>query len=402
MPPRIKKIVLAYSGGLDTSVILKWLQDKYDAEVITFSANLGQEEELTSLPERARAAGAAKVYIEDLQEEFVNDYVFPALKANALYESKYNLATALGRPLIAKRLVEIAREEGADAIAHGCTGKGNDQVRIELSALALAPEIKVLAPIRTWEMKSREEEIEYAREHNLDITVNKEKIYSIDRNLWGVSIECGALEDPTNAPPDDAYVITQNPVLAPDNAEEVELDFTRGIPTALNGQELDGVSLIKKLSALAGKHGIGRVDLVENRLVGIKSREIYEAPAATVLYLAHRALEELTLDRETCHFKEMLITKYSELVYNGYWFSPLREALDAFFAKTQEHVSGKVQLKLYKGNCRITSRFSDHSLYQKGLATYDSSDVFDHRLAEGFIKIWGLPLKVMGERAQKD
>ncbi|MBI5206175.1 MAG: argininosuccinate synthase [Candidatus Firestonebacteria bacterium] len=394
-----KKVVLAYSGGLDTSVIIKWLKDKYDMEVIAFSALLGQGgEELEELKEKALKTGASKVYLKDLREEFVNDFIFPALCANALYENKYPLATALARPLIAKHLVEVAIREKADAIAHGSTGKGNDQVRFDVTVMALAPHLKIVTPLRDgeWEFKSREEEIDYARKHNIPVKASKKKPYSLDRNLWGISIECGVLEDPWTSPPEDAYQITCSPKKAPNVSETIEIDFEKGIPVSLNGKKIPSVELIEKLNVIGGKNGVGRVDIVENRLIGIKSREIYEAPAASILLAAHRALEELCLDRETYHFKETLVTKYSELIYYGLWYSPLREALDSFIKSTQKYVSGTVRLSLYKGSCTVTGRKSPTSLYHRNLATYDKEDIFDHTKARGFVELWGLPLKIHG------
>ncbi|MCD6506665.1 argininosuccinate synthase [Candidatus Poribacteria bacterium] len=390
----IKKIVLAYSGGLDTSVILKWLQERYGAEVIAFTADLGQGDDLERIREKAVRIGASKVYVEDLREEFVYKYVFPALKAGAVYESKYMLATALGRPLIAKKLVEIAEEEDADAVAHGCTGKGNDQVRFEVTVSALNPDLKVLAPVREWEMGSREEEIEYALERGIPVDATKKSPYSVDLNLWGRSIECGVLEDPWIEPPEEVYKLTVSPEAAPDKPTYVEVDFHEGVPIALNGREMNGVELIEKLNEIAGKNGVGRVDLVENRLVGIKSREIYECPAATVLFTALRGLEELTIDRETRHFKGMLSERYAELVYYGLWHHPLREAIDSFMSSIHRGTTGTVRLKLYKGNCILVGRRSPNSLYDYSLATYDRGDMFDHKAANGFIKLWGLPLKI--------
>lgn len=389
------KIVLAYSGGLDTSVILKWLQLNYNADVITFSADLGQGEKLEQVREKAKKAGAVKVYIEDLRDEFVKDYVFPALQARAVYESKYTLATALGRPLIAKRLVEIAREEGADAIAHGATGKGNDQVRFDVTAQALAPELKVVAPVREWDMKSRDEEIEYAIKHNIPVETTKESPYSLDVNLWGRSIECGVLEDPWAEPPEEVYEMTKSQIDAPEEPQYVEIEFEKGIPVGLNGEKMSGVELIEELNKIGGKHGVGRIDLVENRLVGIKSREIYECPASTILFIAHQGLEELTLDRETLHYKDATVSgKYAEMVYYGLWFHPLRKALDALITETQRNVTGVVKVKLHKGSCVLVGRRSSYSLYDHSLATYDKEDAFDHQASIGFIKIWGMPLKI--------
>jgi len=395
MSDKINKIVLAYSGGLDTSVILKWLQINYNAEVITFSADLGQGEKLEQVREKAKKTGAVKVYIEDLREEFVKNYVFPALQARAIYESKYMLATALGRPLIAKRLVEIAHKEGADAVAHGSTGKGNDQVRFDVTVQAIDPSLKVIAPIREWEMGSRDEEIEYAIKHKIPVETTKESPYSTDVNLWGRSIECGVLEDPWNEPPEEIYEMTKSASSAPDEPQYIEIEFEEGIPVALNGEKMSGVELIENLNRIGGENGVGRVDLVENRLVGIKSRELYECPAAVVLFAAHRGLEELTLDRETLHFKDSMISgKYAEMVYYGLWFHPLRNAMDAFVKETQKNLTGLTRIKLHKGSCVLVGRSSPYSLYDYSLATYDKEDAFDHKASIGFIKIWGLPLKV--------
>lgn len=394
----IKKVVLAYSGGLDTSVMIRWLIDNYKCEVIAFAADLGQGQYLEPLRTRAIKTGASKIVIEDLKEEFVKDFVFPSLKGNVKYEKKYPLATALGRPLISKKLVQLAKKFNADAVAHGSTGKGNDQVRFEVSVMALAPELKVLAPVREWELKTREQEIEYAVKNNIPIDVTKKKPYSIDINLWGVSIECGVLENPYTEPPEDIYLWTKSISDAPAKPEYIEIDFEKGIPIGLNGKKLKPVDLILTLNKLGGKHGIGRIDMVENRLVGIKSREIYESPAAEILYNAHHELEALCLDRETFHFKQTLETKYSELIYYGWWFSPLREALDAFINKTQECVTGTVRVKLNKGNAVVVGRKSPYSLYDVNLATYDKGDIFDQKLSIGFVQLWGLPLKVTGLR----
>jgi len=399
---QVKKVVLAYSGGLDTSVALKWLQEEYNAEVITYTANLGQGKELDPIEQRARNTGAVKVYIEDLREEFVKGYVFPALKAGAIYESRYMLATALGRPLIGKRMVEIAQQEGADAVAHGCTGKGNDQVRLDVTAMALDPKLKIIAPVRIWSMKSRDEEIEYAQKHNIPVSVTKKSPYSIDLNLWGRSIECGILENPWLEPPDDVFELTLSPQKAPDEPTYVEIEFRSGIPVKINGKELSSVELIDTLSKIGGANGVGRVSYVEDRLVGIKSRETYECPAATILFSAIKAIEELTLDRQTIHFKEEKIShEYSRLVYYGLWFSPLREALDAFIDVIEKNVTGTVRVKLYKGNCSVVGAKSPYSLYDQAMATYDVGDMFDHTAAEGFIQIWGLPLKIKAARDMK-
>ncbi len=397
----VKKVVLAYSGGLDTSVIVKWLQDKYGCEVITYTADLGQNEELEPIKEKALKVGATKAYVEDIREEFLEDYVMKAFKFGALYEGKYPLATALGRPLITKKMIEIAKKEGADAIAHGSTGKGNDQVRFDVSAVALKPDIKVIAPVREWELKSRDEEIEYAKKYDIPIPVTKEKPYSIDRNIWGLSVEAGPLEDTYFEPPEDIYSMTTDPTKAPNEPEYVEIEFKQGIPVALNGQRMGLVELVDKANELAGKHGIGRVDIVENRLVGIKSREIYEAPAAYMLLEAKRSLDELVLDREALHLKDQLALKYAELVYYGYWFCDLREALDAFADKLNEKATGVVRLKLYKGKATVVARKSPYALYSKELATYDPEDKFVHKYGEAFCYIWGLPLKVSAQVKNK-
>jgi argininosuccinate synthase len=394
MEKAVNKVVLAYSGGLDTSVMIRWLIEHYGCEVIALAADVGQEEFLEPLREKALKTGASKVYLEDLKDEFARDYCLPVLQANAVYEGKYLLSAAISRPLISKHLVEVARKEEADAVAHGSTGKGNDQVRFEVSVMALAPDLRVLAPVRTWEFKSREEEIEYAKRHDIPVRATKEKPYSIDRNLWGVSIECGVLEDPWVEPPADAYIITKAPEEAPDKPRYLEVSFEEGVPVAVDGKEMSVPQLLRSLNQIAGEYGIGRQDLVENRLVGIKSREVYEAPGATVLHIAHRELENLTLDRDTFHFKESLVPRYAELVYYGLWFSPLKGALDAFVKETQRNVSGVVRMKLYKGQCVPVARKSEFSLYDFNLATYDAADTFDHQAGESFCKIWGLPLRV--------
>jgi argininosuccinate synthase len=387
------KVALAYSGGLDTSVMVKWLQERYDADVVTVTGDLGQKKELVGVEEKARSLGVKEAYILDLRQEFVTGYLFPALKAGALYEGIYPMATALGRPLLAKALVQAALREGCNAVAHGCTGKGNDQVRFEAAVAALAPELQVLAPVRTWEFRSREEEIAYCEEHGIPVAATKASPYSIDENIWGTSIECGVLEDPMVEPPADAYQRTVAPADAPDEVTYVTIEFAGGVPVALDGRELDPVTLIDTLNTIAGANGVGRIDLVENRLVGIKSREIYEAPAAVVLHFAHRELERLVLDREVMHYKAKLANDYADLVYNGLWFSPLRKAFDAFVDETQRRVSGTVRAKLYKGNVEIAGRTSPYSLYDTKLATYTDEDSFDHRASEGFIKIFSLSLK---------
>lgn len=388
-----KKIVVAYSGGLDTSVMAKWLMEKYDAEIITATGNLGQQKELEGLHEKAKKTGVAKVYIQDLTKEFVEEFIFPSLKAGALYENAYPMATSLGRPLLAKMLVNVARKENATMVAHGCTGKGNDQVRFEVSIGALAPDLKVLAPLREWEFKSRDEEMAYAKLHGIPVSATKASPYSIDENIWGTSIECGILEDPMVEPPPDAYQRTVSPEQAPDKPEYVTIEFEKGIPVGLNGKRTDPVQLLHDLNETGGRHGVGRIDLVENRLVGIKSREIYEAPAATILHFAHTELERLTLDKPVFNLKSQLGQEYANLVYNGLWYSPLKTALDAFVNETQQPVSGTVKVKLFKGTVTVAGRTSPHSLYNAKLATYTEEDQFDHTASEGFIKIFGLSLK---------
>jgi argininosuccinate synthase len=387
----MKKVVLAYSGGLDTSCAIKWFKDK-GFDVVCFIADLGQGEDFQKIEERGLKGGASKVYIKDLQDEFIRDFIVPAIKANAVYEGKYVLATALGRPLIAKYLVEVAHKEKADYIAHGCTGKGNDQVRIEVTANILAPKLKILAPLRDWEFKSREEEIEYALKNKIPIDVTKKKPYSIDRNIWGLAIEAGVLEDLNREPPEDAYMMTKNPAHAP-KPRYVEIGFEKGVPVALNGKKKGLKEIISSLNTVAGMYGIGRSDMVENRLVGIKSREIYEAPGATVILAAHRELECVVLDRETQHFKELVSLRYAELAYYGLWYSELKKALDAFINSTQKYVTGSIRMQLVPGMCKVAGRSSPFSLYKKELATYGKEDKFDQKLAEGFIKLWGMPYK---------
>ncbi|HOU36118.1 MAG TPA: argininosuccinate synthase [Candidatus Omnitrophota bacterium] len=388
----MKKIVLAYSGGLDTSCAIKWLNDK-GFEVVCFIADLGQGEDFDAIEKRALAGGATKVYCKDLTDEFVKDFIVPALKANAVYEGKYMLATALGRPLIAKYLVEVAHKEKAEYVGHGCTGKGNDQVRLEVTTAILDPKLKIIAPVRDWEFKSREEEIEYALKHRIPIDVTKKKVYSIDRNLWGISIEAGILENLDQEPPEDAYIMTKSPTGTSTYPKYVEIAFEKGVPKKLDGKAMGLKSMIKTLNQLGGSYGIGRYDMVENRLVGIKSREIYEAPAATILYTAHKEIEALTLDREVSHYKEMVSLKYADLIYYGLWYSQLKHALDGFINVTQQHVTGSIKLKLFKGTCVAVGRKSPYSMYKKELATYGDEDKFDQKLAEGFIKIWGMPYK---------
>jgi len=392
---KFEKIVLAYSGGLDTSVILHWLKETYGSEVVTFTADLGQGEELSGIEEKALKTGASKAYVMDLREEFVTDYVFPTLKAGAVYEGLYLLGTAMARPLIAKYLVEVAHREGAAAVAHGCTGKGNDQVRFELAVRALDPGLAVIAPWRQWALRSREDELAYARKRGIPLEgISEEAIYSRDGNLWHLSHEGGPLEDPWREPEPEMFLLTAAPEAAPAAPEYVSLEFEKGVPVRLNGEALAPAELVSTLNELAGKHGIGRADMVENRLVGMKSRGVYETPGGTILYIAHQALEHLCLDRETLHYKELIAHKYAELVYYGLWFSPLREALDAFVEKTQEPVSGTVRVKLYKGSCTVVGRKSPYSLYREEFATFGADEVYDQRDAEGFINLFGLPLKI--------
>ena len=394
MREKVKKVVLAYSGGLDTSIIIPWLKENYGCEVIAFAADVGQGEELAGLEEKAIATGASKCYIENLQKQFVEEYIWPTLKAGAVYEGQYLLGTSFARPLIARRQVEIAEAEGADAVAHGCTGKGNDQVRFELTYKAFNPKLKVIAPWREWDIRSREDAIKYAQERNIPITATKEKIYSNDRNIWHMSHEGGDLEDPWNPPKDEMFVLTKSPEQAPDKPTQIEIEFEQGIPVALNGQRMQSVQLVHTLNRIGGENAIGRADIVENRLVGMKSRGVYETPAGTILYAPHPGLEYLVLDRDTLHFKEMIAPKYAELVYIGAWFTPLREALDAFVEATQRHVTGTVRFKLYKGNVTVMGRKSPYSLYREELATFGEEDVYDQKDAKGFINLFGLPLKV--------
>ncbi|CCU80684.1 Argininosuccinate synthase [Halanaerobium saccharolyticum subsp. saccharolyticum DSM 6643] len=398
----IKKILLAYSGGLDTSVAIKWLQDKYDAEIITYTAHLGQPQDWDAVEEKAMATGASKAYIDDIREEFITDYVYPALKVNAMYQEKYPLATALARPLISKRMVEIAQKEGVDALAHGCTGKGNDQVRFEVSFKALAPEMKIIAPLRDWEFVSRDAEIEYAEANGIPVKATKDSPYSIDQNLWGISIECGILEDPWAEPPADAYQWTKDVDDTPDKPKYITIDFEKGIPVAIDGEKMAPIDLVEKLNEMGSEYGVGRIDMLEDRLVGIKSREIYEAPAGEILIKAHKALEDLTLDRDTKNYKAEMSAKYAELTYNGLWFSPLRDALDAFVDKSQQTVTGTVKVKLYKASCTLAGRKSEYSLYDHGLATYDESDNFDHKAAPGFINLWALPVQVANKKKREE
>lgn len=390
-------VILAYSGGLDTSVAIRWLQENYGLEVVALAADLGQPGDLEALREKALSLGAVDAVTLDLKEAFAEHYVLPALKANALYEGKYPLATSLARPLIASALVEEARRRGAKAVAHGCTGKGNDQVRFDLTFMALGPDLRIIAPLREWNM-SREEEMDYARRHGIPVPVTRESPYSVDENLWGRSCEAGVLEDPGVEPPEDAYQWTVSPREAPEEPAYLTIGFREGRPVTLDGREMGLVDLIRELNRLGGSHGVGRIDMIENRLVGIKSREVYEAPAAVILIEAHRALESLTLTRETQHFKPLLESKLAELIYYGLWYDPLRPALCAAVEETQRAVTGEVRVKLYRGTCTVVGRESPYSLYEYSLATYDRADLFDHASSRGFVELWGLPLRVWGRK----
>ena len=391
---QVKKVVLAYSGGLDTSIIVPWLKENYGCEVITFTADIGQEEELEGLEAKALASGASKAYIEDLREQFLTEFVFPTLQAGAVYEREYLLGTSFARPLIARRQVEIAELEGADAVAHGCTGKGNDQVRFELTYKAFNPHLTVIAPWREWHIRSREDALAYAQTHGIPVAATAKKIYSRDRNLWHLSHEGGDLEDPWKEPPEEVFVLTRSPAAAPEEPAYVVISFEKGVPVALDGKPMGPVELVTTLNRLGSLHGVGRVDLVENRLVGMKSRGVYETPGGTILHIAHQALETLTLDRDTLHYKDLVAQRFAELVYYGQWYTPLREALSAFVAKTQETVTGDVRVKLYKGTCIVVGRRSPFSLYREDFATFGQDDVYDQREAQGFINLFGLSLKV--------
>ena len=394
MTAGVKRVALAYSGGLDTSIIIPWLKEHYHCEVVAIAADVGQGDELEGLREKALATGAAEIYIEDLRHEFVTEYIFPTLRAGAVYEHKYLLGTSFARPVIAKKQVEVGLRAGCDALAHGCTGKGNDQVRFELTFKALAPELQVIAPWREWDIVSREDAIDYAAERQIPITASREKIYSRDRNIWHISHEGGILEDPASEPEEAMYMLTSSPEEAPAEPEYVEIGFERATPVAVNGEHLDPVPLLERLNEIGGRNGVGRIDLIENRLVGIKSRGCYETPGGTLLLAALRELEALCLDRESAHYKEQLALKYAEMVYFGQWFTPLREALDAFVGRLAEPVSGSVRLKLYKGNVIIAGRTSPHTLYRPDLASFTMGASYDQRDAAGFINIFGLPLKV--------
>jgi len=395
MKGNINKVVLAYSGGLDTSVIVPWLKENYGCEVVTFTADLGQgEDELVGLEEKAMASGASKAYVVDLREEFLTGYAFPTMQAGAIYERLYLLGTSFARPVTAKHLAEVAEQEEADAVAHGCTGKGNDQVRFELTVKALSPFLKVIAPWREWDIRSREDALEYAAAHNIPVVQSKKSIYSRDRNIWHLSHEGGILEDPWAEPEEDMFCLTVAPEAAPDEPHYLTIDFQQGMPVALDGETLGAVELLTQLNEVGGAHGVGRADMVENRLVGMKSRGVYETPGGTILYTAHQGLESICLDRDTLHYKEVVGQRFAELVYFGKWFTPLREALSAFVAVTQERVTGSVRVKLYKGNCTVVGRKSPLSLYREEFATFGQDDVYDQSDAQGFINLFGLPLKV--------
>lgn len=390
----IKKVVLAYSGGLDTSIIVPWLKEKFNCEVIAYCGDVGQGGELDGLKEKALKSGASKIYIEDLREEFLTDYIFPMMMSGAIYEGKYLLGTSIARPLIAKRMMDVVEKEKADAVCHGCTGKGNDQVRFELTFKAFDPTVKIIAPWRMWDIRSREDAIKYAEARNISIGSAKEKVFSHDKNLWHISSEGGLLEDPWQSPSKDFYHITRSPMDAPDEPETITISFKSGRPVALNDVSMKPVELMTELNRLGAKHGIGIADMVENRLVGMKSRGIYETPGGTILYAAHKEIESLVLDAATMHFKETISPKYAELIYNGLWFTPLREALDAFVSETQKNVTGTTRLKLYKGNCIVEGRKSPYSLYREDFATFGEEDVYNQKDAEGFINLFGLPIKV--------
>ncbi|MBA2704028.1 MAG: argininosuccinate synthase [Blastocatellia bacterium] len=395
---KINKIVLAYSGGLDTSVMLRWIKERYDCEVVCYCADVGQGDELSSLEEKALASGASKLYVEDLRDEFVCEYVWTAVKANAIYEGVYLLGTSLARPVIAKRQIEIAQKEGADAVAHGATGKGNDQVRFELTYYALQPDIKVVAPWREWEFKGRSDLIAYAKEHHIPVTATQQKPYSTDRNLMHVSYEGGILEDPWAEPPEDIFQMTRSPEAATSEAEYIELSFEKGEPVAINGEKLAPVALLESLNKLGGAHGIGRVDLVENRFVGMKSRGVYETPGVTILQAAHRALESITLDREVMHLRDSLSVKFAESIYYGFWFAPESTLMRKLIDETQQNVSGDVRLKLFRGNVIVVGRRSPHSLYDESVATFEADTVYNQRDAEGFIKLNALRLRLGNKR----
>ncbi len=395
------KVVVAYSGGLDTSVIVKWVKEKYHAEVIGFCADVGQEEELNGVEEKAIRTGASKCYVEDLTEEFARDFIFPMMQANAIYEGNYLLGTSIARPLIGKRLIEIARAEGADAICHGATGKGNDQVRFELTAYAMEPDIKIIAPWREWDFTGRMDLVKYAQENGIPVTTTAAKPYSMDRNLLHISFEGGILEDPWNEFPEEIAVMTKALKDAANEPEDVIIYFEKGVPKCVNGEELSPASLMRKLNAIGRNHAVGRVDIVENRFVGMKSRGVYETPGGTMLHIAHRGLEEITMDREVMHLRDSLIPRYADMVYNGFWYAPEREMLQAAITESQRFVTGEVRLKLFKGNCFVTGRRSEYSLYDDAVASFEGVDAYDHKDAAGFIKLNALRLRVLAKSRQK-
>jgi len=394
------KLVLAYSGGLDTSVMIHWLKEKYGYDVVTLTVDVGQADDMAEVESKSKLVGAVKHYTLDAKREFVEDYVYPAIRANALYESKYPISTALARPLIAKKLVEIAHKEKATAVAHGCTGKGNDQVRFEVTIKSLDPSLKIVAPVREWKL-SREEEIRYAEKNGIPIPVDLENPYSVDQNIWGRSVECGILEGPNNEPPSEAYEWTNAPQKAPDNPEYVTIEFDKGVPVSVNGKQLGPINIIEKLNYIAGHHGVGRIDHIEDRLVGIKSREVYECPAATLLIEAHRELEKLVMTRHEVWFKQLVDSEWTKLVYTGLWDDPLREDLDGFIERSQEKVTGTVRLKIYKGSAQVVGRTSPLSLYDTALATYNASSTFDQTWSNGFIEIWAMPTVVANARKRQ-
>ena len=396
-----KKIVCAYSGGLDTSVMITWLKEHYNAEIITYTGDLGQGDDLPAIKAKALRTGASHAVVDDLQDRFVEEFIWPAVRASALYEGQYPLHTALGRPLLAQRLVEVALEHGADAIAHGCTGKGNDQIRFEITAQCLAPQLGVIAPLRSWELLTREDEIEYAIERGIDIPITKEKPFSIDENLWGCAIECGEMEDLWNEPPPDTWRMTNDPTTAPPGSIEITLGFEGGIPVSLNGETMNGVRLIKTLNELAGTYGIGRIDMVENRVVGLKSREVYEAPGASIIHMAHTALEGVVLDRATFNYTRQIARDYANIIYDGLWFGPLRACLDGFLNEAQKNVTGDVRIRISAGLARVTGRRSPFSLYDEGLATYSDGDTFDRDAAAGFLKLYGLSYRTFAKVHQE-
>ena len=402
--PKFKKVVCAYSGGLDTSVMIPWLKENYGCEIITYTGDLGQGEDLSGIKAKALRTGASDAVVDDLQDRFVQEFIWPAVKASALYEGQYPLHTALGRPLLARRLVEVAREFGADAIAHGCTGKGNDQVRFEVTSRSLAPDLGIVAPLRTWELLTREMEVDYAVERGIEIPITREKPYSIDQNLWGCAIECGEMEDLWNEPPADAWQMTKDPSDAPRGSVEITLGFDKGVPVSIDGVAMSGVKLIQQLNELAGHYGVGRIDMVENRVVGLKSREVYEAPAATLIHMGHIELERICLDRATFNYKQKVGQDFANIIYNGTWYGPLRDCLQSFVERANQNLTGDVRIRVSAGLARITGRRSPFSLYDEGLATYSEGDTFKREHAEGFMELYGLSYKTVAavRRARGD